>query len=58
MVGDQQDDPGGQPLLSLRYVVFGGEVLELESLWLWLDRHGNLRPRLINRYDIREAGSL
>ncbi|HJU40182.1 MAG TPA: condensation domain-containing protein, partial [Tahibacter sp.] len=40
---------------ALRYVVFGGEALELQSLRPWMDRHGEERPRLINMYGITET---
>ncbi|AUH50745.1 hypothetical protein CXB49_07990 [Chromobacterium sp. ATCC 53434] len=41
--------------LALRYVVFGGEALDLSSLETWLDRHGDDYPRLINMYGITET---
>ncbi|WP_043594134.1 jagaricin-like haemolysin non-ribosomal peptide synthetase HmlG [Chromobacterium haemolyticum] len=41
--------------LALRYVVFGGEALDLSSLEPWLDRHGDDYPRLINMYGITET---
>lgn len=41
--------------LSLRYVIFGGEALELQSLRGWFDRHGDERPLLINMYGITET---
>ena len=41
--------------LNLRYVVFGGEALELGGLLPWFERHGDSRPRLINRYGITET---
>jgi len=41
--------------LALRYVVFGGEALELGSLQPWFARHGDARPRLINMYGITET---
>jgi amino acid adenylation domain-containing protein len=40
---------------SLRYVIFGGEALELESLRPWFDRHSDQKPRLINMYGITET---
>ena len=43
------------PALSLRYVIFGGEALELESLRPWFDRHGDQQPQLINMYGITET---
>jgi amino acid adenylation domain-containing protein len=41
--------------LRLRYVIFGGEALELEGLRPWFVRHGDERPRLINMYGITET---
>lgn len=41
--------------LTLRYVIFGGEALDLKSLKPWFDRHGDTHPRLINMYGITET---
>jgi len=41
--------------LALRYVIFGGEALEMESLRPWFARHGDAKPRLINMYGITET---
>src|SRR6185369_1550862 len=41
--------------LALRWVIFGGEALEIPSLAPWMDRHGDERPRLINMYGITET---
>jgi amino acid adenylation domain-containing protein len=41
--------------LSLRYVVFGGEALELQMLRPWFERHGDQSPQLINMYGITET---
>lgn len=41
--------------LSLRYVVFGGEALELGRLADWYRRHADDAPRLINMYGITET---
>ena len=41
--------------LRLRYVVFGGEALDLPALRPWFARHGDRRPRLINMYGITET---
>ncbi len=41
--------------LQLRYVIFGGEALDLKSLKPWYDRHGDARPRLVNMYGITET---
>jgi amino acid adenylation domain-containing protein len=43
------------PELALRFVVFGGEALELSSLAPWIERRGDTRPRLINMYGITET---
>lgn len=45
----------GQQRLALRYVVFGGEALELQSLRAWFDRHGDQKPLLVNMYGITET---
>lgn len=44
-----------RPFLALRYVIFGGEALELNSLRPWFERHGDERPFLINMYGITET---
>ncbi|HBL28102.1 MAG TPA: hypothetical protein DD490_14815, partial [Acidobacteria bacterium] len=45
-----------QPLpLALRFVIFGGEALEMASLAPWFERHGDERPRLVNMYGITET---
>ncbi|MFO1217388.1 MAG: amino acid adenylation domain-containing protein [Burkholderiaceae bacterium] len=41
--------------LSLRYVIFGGEALELQSLKPWFDRYGDASPQLVNMYGITET---
>jgi amino acid adenylation domain-containing protein len=41
--------------LSLRRIVFGGEVLELEALRPWIDRYGDTSPQLVNGYGITET---
>ncbi|WP_416466968.1 amino acid adenylation domain-containing protein [Pseudomonas sp. LFS044] len=45
---------GGQ-VLALRYVVFGGEALDVASLAPWFEQFGDARPRLINMYGITET---
>jgi len=39
----------------LRYVIFGGEALELQSLKGWFDRYGDETPQLVNMYGITET---
>ncbi|AOW88227.1 non-ribosomal peptide synthetase [Streptomyces olivaceus] len=41
--------------LALRYVVFGGEALDLPSLRDWTDVYGDEAPRLVNMYGITET---
>ncbi|MEO8033843.1 MAG: amino acid adenylation domain-containing protein, partial [Acidobacteriota bacterium] len=40
---------------SLRYVIFGGEKLDLSMLRPWFDRYGDRGPRMINMYGITET---
>ncbi|MGM7648801.1 amino acid adenylation domain-containing protein, partial [Nocardia sp. JW2] len=51
---DRNAGPGVEPL-SLRYVVFGGEALELRRLSDWVARHGDSSPTLVNMYGITET---
>ena len=44
-----------QAPLALRYVIFGGEALEFQSLRPWFDRHGDAQPQLVNMYGITET---
>ncbi len=41
--------------LALRYVIFGGEALNIQSLQPWWKRHPDHAPRLINMYGITET---
>jgi pristinamycin I synthase-3/4 len=41
--------------LNLRYVVFGGEALDLKALKPWFERHGDVKPQLVNMYGITET---
>ncbi len=41
--------------LALRYVIFGGEALDMKTLQPWFDRHGDQRPQLVNMYGITET---
>ena len=40
---------------SLRYVVFGGEALEVQNLRPWFERFGDRAPMLVNMYGITET---
>ncbi|SPE63027.1 Dimodular nonribosomal peptide synthase [Streptomyces netropsis] len=48
-----RENPGKD--LALRYVVFGGEALELGRLDDWYDRHADDAPTLVNMYGITET---
>ncbi len=50
-----EESAGAVHKLALRYVIFGGEALELESLRPWFERHGDERPQLVNMYGITET---
>lgn len=39
----------------LRYVIFGGEALDFESLRPWFARYGDTQPQLVNMYGITET---
>lgn len=54
MQADKQNEETGQAL-SLSYVIFGGESLELGRLKEWYDRHADDEPKLINMYGITET---
>ncbi|MFQ4145484.1 amino acid adenylation domain-containing protein [Chlorogloeopsis sp. ULAP02] len=44
-----------EKLKNLRYVIFGGEALELQSLQPWFEQHGDKSPQLVNMYGITET---
>jgi acyl-coenzyme A synthetase/AMP-(fatty) acid ligase len=48
-------DAAARRPLALRYVIFGGEALDFESLRPWFDRHGDTAPQLVNMYGITET---
>jgi nonribosomal peptide synthetase DhbF len=54
MQADKENPLQGQAL-ALRYVVFGGEALDLGHLKDWYDRHEDHAPTLINMYGITET---
>ncbi len=45
----------GDRVSSLRFVIFGGEALDLNDLRPWWDRHGDAAPQLVNMYGITET---
>lgn len=53
------DEQASAPL-ALKWVIFGGEALELQSLQPWFERHGDGQaptqgPQLVNMYGITET---
>jgi nonribosomal peptide synthetase DhbF len=54
MEADRQDPKLGQKL-ALRYVIFGGEALELGRLADWYQSHSETAPLLLNMYGITET---
>ena len=51
----QRVDAQRQEQLTLRYVIFGGEALDIPSLRPWFEHHGDEQPMLINMYGITET---
>ena len=51
----EAEDSASTTELSLRYVIFGGEVLDAGSVERWQERHGDRRPELVNMYGITET---
>ena len=45
----------GSRELALKWVVFGGEALQMESLGPWWERFGEEGPALVNMYGITET---
>ncbi|MEU7137767.1 amino acid adenylation domain-containing protein [Streptomyces sp. NPDC046261] len=55
MAADSQEGAHPGKELALRYVVFGGEALELGRLDDWYERHADDAPTLVNMYGITET---
>ncbi|HVU25273.1 MAG TPA: amino acid adenylation domain-containing protein [Opitutus sp.] len=57
LIAADEDPPAntGSAALALRYVIFGGEALDLPSLRPWWERHGDVQPKLVNMYGITET---
>jgi amino acid adenylation domain-containing protein len=51
----RHDATRGHGGLVLRWIVFGGEALDLTRLRRWFERHGDTQPRLVNMYGITET---
>ncbi|MEW2355928.1 amino acid adenylation domain-containing protein [Spirillospora sp. NPDC029432] len=54
LMAADRDNPGTD-LSALRYVIFGGEALELGRLEDWYSRHPDTAPTLVNMYGITET---
>ncbi|WP_107057291.1 non-ribosomal peptide synthetase [Streptomyces sp. NRRL WC-3742] len=54
MQADRENPEVGREL-ALRYVVFGGEALDLWRLADWYERHDDAAPVLVNMYGITET---
>src|SRR5579871_5492985 len=50
-----KEEPSVGQSLSLRFVVFGGDALELGRLEDWYRSHAGLAPELVNMYGITET---
>jgi natural product biosynthesis luciferase-like monooxygenase protein/amino acid adenylation domain-containing protein len=46
---------GATGKLALRFIIFGGEALDLRNLEPWFEKHGDQSPKLINMYGITET---
>ncbi|MET8338922.1 non-ribosomal peptide synthetase [Streptosporangium canum] len=51
----EADRHAGEPVASLRRIIFGGEALDLARLRGWVERHGTGSPELVNMYGITET---
>ena len=51
----EADRAAGAPAPGLRFVIFGGEALDLAALRPWVERYGDERPALVNMYGITET---
>lgn len=55
LVDEERTQPTDERLSSLRFVIFGGEALELQRLASWYARHPPDIPTLVNMYGITET---
>jgi amino acid adenylation domain-containing protein len=51
----QADAAESKADFALRYIIFGGEALEFQSLRPWFERHGDRQLQCINMYGITET---
>ncbi len=52
---DADTAAGGTHPLDLRWIIFGGEALDLQLLDRWYRRHDDTAPTLVNMYGITET---
>ncbi|MEM9292996.1 MAG: amino acid adenylation domain-containing protein [Acidobacteriota bacterium] len=52
---DSAAEPEQRGSLALRWVIFGGEALEAQTLSPWVEHHGLESPALVNMYGITET---
>ncbi|WP_039801382.1 AMP-binding protein, partial [Nocardia araoensis] len=55
LIDADRDASAASGELALRYVIFGGEALDLRHLRRWRERHPGESPRLVNMYGITET---
>ena len=55
LIWAEKNAPNRIGQLKLRYVIFGGEALELQSLRPWFETHPDDAPLLVNMYGITET---
>ena len=55
MAADREAASSAGDLAALRYVIFGGEALDLGRLESWYERHPDDAPVLVNMYGITET---
>jgi amino acid adenylation domain-containing protein len=53
LIQADQSVPKGD--IALRYIIFGGEALEFQSLRPWFHRYGDQKPQCVNMYGITET---
>ncbi|MEM9291572.1 MAG: amino acid adenylation domain-containing protein [Acidobacteriota bacterium] len=53
LVREEDEEISSQ--LTLRWVIFGGEALDVPSVATWMERHGEASPTLVNMYGITET---
>jgi len=56
MIADENlNEKNSSSSLDVRYVIFGGEALNIAGLKPWFNRHGDTNPQLVNMFGITET---